>query len=70
MQELVVAKKTLEDLQGSRACEAQRVWNFLGRTDAALAPLGFSPIWTGHLTPEVGAVLPLLDSAGTKMSQL
>jgi hypothetical protein len=30
MQELVVAQKFLEDLQASRAGEAQRVWSFLG----------------------------------------
>jgi hypothetical protein len=54
----------------SRTSEAQRVWNFLGQTDAALAPLGFSPVRTGHLAPKVGVVLPLLDSVGTKMSQL
>jgi predicted kinase len=30
MQELVVAQKRLEELQASRAGEAQRVWEFLG----------------------------------------
>jgi hypothetical protein len=50
--------------------EAQRVWNFLGQTDAALAPLDFSSVRTRHLAPEVGVVLPLLDSARTKMSEL
>jgi hypothetical protein len=30
MQELAVARKGLEDLQASRAGEAQRVWSFLG----------------------------------------
>jgi hypothetical protein len=42
----------------------------LGQADAALASFGFSPIRGGDATPEVGVVLPLLDSAGRKISQL
>jgi hypothetical protein len=38
--------------------------------DAVLASFGFSPVWTGDATPEGGVVVPLLDSAGTKISQL
>jgi hypothetical protein len=34
MQELAVTRKGLEDLQASRAGDAQRVWSFLGQTDA------------------------------------
>jgi hypothetical protein len=70
MQELVIAQKGLEDLRASRAGDGQRVWSFLGQADAALACFGFSPIRGGNATPEVGAVLPLLDSAGRKISQL
>jgi hypothetical protein len=54
--------------QASRAGEAQRVWNFLGQTDAALVLLGFSHVRTGHPAPKIGIVLLLLDLAGTKMS--
>jgi hypothetical protein len=68
--ELVVAQKRLEDLQASHAGEAQRVWNFLGQTDAALRPLSFSPVRTRLSTQEVGVVLPLLDSVGAKISRL
>jgi hypothetical protein len=54
----------------SRADEAQRVWDFLGQTEAALVPLGFSPLRSGLPTQEVDAMLLLLDSAGAKMSNL
>jgi hypothetical protein len=70
MQELAVARKGLEDLQASRAGNAQRVWSFLGQADAVLASFGFSPVRTGGAAPEVGAAVPLLDSATTKISQL
>jgi GAF domain-containing protein len=70
MQELAVARKGLEDLQASRAGEAQRVWSFLGQADAVLASFGFSPVRTGDAAPEGGVVVPLLDSAETKISQL
>jgi hypothetical protein len=70
MQELAVARKGLEDLQMSRAGEAQRVWSFLSQADAVLASFGFSPVRTGDVAPEGGVVVPLLDSAGTKISQL
>jgi hypothetical protein len=70
MQELVVAQKGLEDLWASRAGDGERVWSFLGQADAALASFGFSPIQGGDAAPEAGVVLPLLDSAGRKISQL
>jgi hypothetical protein len=70
MQELVVVQKGLEDLRASRADDRQRVWRFLGQTDAALASFGFSPIRGGDVAPEAGVVLSLLDSAGRKISQL
>jgi uncharacterized protein (DUF3084 family) len=70
MQELVVAQNGLEDLRASRAGNGQRVWSFLGQVDAALASFGFSPIQGGDAAPEAGVVLPLLDSAGRKISQL
>jgi hypothetical protein len=70
MQELAVAQKGLEDLQASHAGEAQRVRSFLGQADAVLASFGFSPVRTGDAAPEGGVVVPLLDSAGTKISQL
>jgi hypothetical protein len=70
MQELTVARKGLEDLQASRAGEAQRVWSFLGQADAVLASFGFSPVRIGDAAPEGSVVVPLLDSTGTKISQL
>jgi hypothetical protein len=70
MQELAVARKGLEDLQVSRAGDAQRVWSFLGQADAVLASFGFSPVRTGGAAPEGGAAVPLLDSTATKISQL
>jgi uncharacterized protein (DUF3084 family) len=68
MQELAVVQKVLEDLQASRAGDGQRVWSFLGQADAALASFGFSPVRGGDTIPESGVVLPLLDSAGRKIS--
>jgi hypothetical protein len=68
MQELAVAQKRLEDIHVSFVSEAQSVWSFLCQADAALVPLDFNPIRTGHSAPEVGIMLSLLDSAGTKMS--
>jgi hypothetical protein len=70
MQELAVARKGLEDLQASRAGGAERVWSFLGQADAVLASFGFSPVRTGGAAPEGGVAVPLLDSAGVKISQL
>jgi hypothetical protein len=70
MQELVVARKGLEDLQASRAGDAQRVWSFLGQVDVVLASFGFSPVRTDGAAPEGGVAVPLLDSAGAKISQL
>jgi hypothetical protein len=70
MQELAVTRKGLEDLQASRASDAQRVWSFLGQADVVLASFGFSPVRTGNAAPEGGVVVPLLDSAGAKISQL
>jgi hypothetical protein len=60
----------LEDLQTSHAGEAQRVWSFLGQADAALASFSFSPVRNGDAAPKAGIVLPLLDSARRKISQL
>jgi hypothetical protein len=70
MPELVITQKGLEDLQASRAGDRQRVWSFLGQEDAALASFGFNPIRGGDVVPEVGVVLPFLDFAGRKISQL
>jgi hypothetical protein len=42
----------------------------LGHADAALASFNFIPVRTEDVTPEAGTVLPLLDSTGTKISQL
>jgi hypothetical protein len=70
MRELAVAQKRLDDLQASRAGDAQQVWRFLGQTDDALALLDFSPVRTGFLAQEVGTVLPFLDSVGAKISRL
>jgi hypothetical protein len=66
MQELAITRKGLEDLQASRASDAQRVWSFLGQADAVLASFGFSPIRTDSAAPEG----PILDSAAAKISQL
>jgi uncharacterized protein (DUF3084 family) len=68
MQELAVTQKGLEDLQASRAGNKQCVWSFLGHANAALVSFGFSPIRGGDAAPEAGIVLPLLDSAGRKIS--
>jgi hypothetical protein len=70
MQELAVARKGLEDLQASRAGDAQCVWSFLGQADAVLASFGFNPVRTGGAAPEGGAAVPLLDPATAKISQL
>jgi hypothetical protein len=35
-----------------------------------LASFGFSPVQARDMAPEAGTVLPLLDSAGTKISWL
>jgi hypothetical protein len=70
MQELTIAQKMLEELLASRAGEARRVWDFVGQIEATPVPLGFSPLHSGLPTQEIGTVLPLLDSAGAKMSQL
>jgi hypothetical protein len=60
IQELVVARKGLEDLQAARAGDAQRVWSFLGQADAVLTSFGFSPVRTGDATPEDGVAVPSL----------
>jgi hypothetical protein len=70
MPEPVVTQKGLEDLQASRAGDGQLVWSFLGQADAALASFGFSPVRGGDAAPEADVVLPLLDSARRKISQL
>jgi hypothetical protein len=70
MQELAIAQKGLEDLQASRAGDGQCVWSILSQANAALASFGFSPVRGGDATPEAGVMLPLLDLAGRKISQL
>jgi hypothetical protein len=70
MHELAITQKDLEDLWASRDGDGQRVWSFLGQADTALASFGFSPIRGGDAIPEADVVLPLLDSAGRKISQL
>jgi hypothetical protein len=47
-----------------------RVWDFLGQTETALMPLGFSLLRSRLLVQEVDAMLPLLESARAKMSPL
>jgi uncharacterized protein (DUF3084 family) len=69
MQELVITQKGLEDLRASQDGDGQRVRSFLGQVDATLASFGFSLIQGGNAAPEAGVVLPLLDSAGRKISQ-
>jgi hypothetical protein len=69
-QEMAAAQKRLEELQASQAGRARKVWDFLGQTEAALVPLVFSPLRSGLPAQEVDAVVPLLDSAGAKMSRL
>jgi hypothetical protein len=70
MQGLSVTRKGLEDLQASRAGDAQHVWSFLGQEDAVLASFSFSPVRTGDAAPEGDVVVPLLDSTRAKISQL
>jgi hypothetical protein len=48
LQELVTARKRLEELQAARAVEVQKVWDFLGQTETALVPLDFSPLCFGE----------------------
>jgi hypothetical protein len=70
MQELVIAQKGLEDLRACRAGDRQCAWSFLGQADAAPASFSFSPIRGGNAAPEAVVVLPILDSAERKISQL
>jgi hypothetical protein len=44
LQELAAARQRLDELQATRTGEAQKVWGFLGQTEAVLMPLGFNPI--------------------------
>jgi hypothetical protein len=69
MSELAITQKLLEDLQASRAREAQCVWSSWAK-HTALGSFGFSPVRGGDATPEAGVMLPLLDSVGRKISQL
>jgi uncharacterized protein (DUF3084 family) len=62
LQELATAHRKLEGLQVARAGEAQKVGDFLGQTEAALVPLGFSPHHTRDPVEEVSTALQLLDS--------
>jgi hypothetical protein len=68
-QELATTHSRLEELQATQAGKAQKVWDFLGQTEAALMPLGFSPL-RARDPMVVSAVLPLLDSTGAKMLKL
>jgi hypothetical protein len=68
LQELAAARQRLEELHAAQSSEAQKVWDFLGQTEAALVPLGFSPIHPVGRVGEVTTALPLLDSVGVKMS--
>jgi hypothetical protein len=68
LQELSIAQKGLEDLQASRAGEAQRVWSFLGQAYAGQVSFGFSPVRNGDAAPEAGVMLLLLDSVRRKIS--
>jgi hypothetical protein len=70
MQELATAQKRREDLHVVCVGEVQKVWDFLGQTESALVPFGFSPLRSGVPTQEVNVELLLLDSAGAKMSEL
>jgi hypothetical protein len=69
-QELATARSKLEELQVAWVGEAQKVWDFLGQTEASLVPLGFSPLYIRDPVEEVNTVLPLLDPAGAKMLTL
>jgi hypothetical protein len=60
----------VEDLQAVRVVEAQKVWDFLGQTETALAPLDFGPLRSRDLIREVSTMLPMLDSMGAKMLTL
>jgi hypothetical protein len=69
-QELATARSKLEELQVAWVGEAQKVWDFLGQTEASLVPLGFSPLCIRDPVEEVNTVLPLLDPTGAKMLTL
>jgi hypothetical protein len=68
--EVATTRGRLEELRVARVGEAQKVWDFLGQTEAALVLLGFSPLHTGDPVEEVSAALPLLGSAWAKMLKL
>jgi hypothetical protein len=68
--QLATARSKLEELLAARSGEAQKVWNFLGQTEATLVPLDFSPLRTEDPVEEVSVTLPLLDSTGAKMLNL
>jgi hypothetical protein len=70
LQELATMRKMVEELKATWAVEAQKVWDFLGQTEAALAPLGFSPLCSEEPVREVTTVPPMLDSMGAKMLTL
>jgi hypothetical protein len=42
----------------------------LGQANAVLESFDFIPVWRGDMAPKAGVVLPLLDSAGRKISHL
>jgi hypothetical protein len=68
--QLATACSKLEELLAARSGEAQKVWNFMGQTEATLVPLDFSPLRIEDPVEEVSVTLPLLDSAGAKMLNL
>jgi hypothetical protein len=60
LQDLATTRRRLEELRAARAGEAQKVWDFLGQTEAALVPLGFSSLRTGDPMEEVSIVIHFL----------
>jgi hypothetical protein len=58
------------ELQAALEGEAQKVWDLLGKTEAALVPLSFSPLRRRDPVEGVSATLLLLVSVGGKMLKL
>jgi hypothetical protein len=70
LKELAAMRRTVEELHATRAIEAQKVWDFLGHTEMALVPLGFSPVRSGEPAREVSTMLPVFDFMGARMLML
>jgi hypothetical protein len=70
LKELATTRSRLEELQLACVGEALKVWDFLGQTEAALVPLGFSPLHAEDPVEEGTTTLPLLDSTRAKMLKL